>query len=237
AEDRELALFDRGRERVGHDRLEHVALDLVGEPLLDDRHGRLALAEPGDRGPLDVRLRDGGEGFFDVFRRHLDLEGGARGGFFFRCENGHRAGILLRSRRPQGRSGTRRVGGRGPDRTGSDRGGRSKRYAPSTSRRPHPKTACGTSPPAYAPQVWSTVRATAPRSSAASVRSTSPASSGSADHNRATAPATCGAAADVPESPPAYAPPRAHDRRDTPGATRSAFRRFEPSARTGPMLE
>ena len=68
------------------------------------------------------------------------------------------------------------------------------------SRRPHPKTGFGTSEPEKDPQSTSLVSGTAERSRRSSVASTSPRSLGTADQISAIAPATCGAAADVPEN-------------------------------------
>src|SRR5712691_8979850 len=68
-----------------------------------------------------------------------------------------------------------------------------------------------------------------------SVRSISPIRLGSADHNKATAPTTCGPAIEVPLSA-AYPPPGTDESTPTPGATISGFMRPEPSAVTGPRL-
>ena len=65
------------------------------------------------------------------------------------------------------------------------------------------------------------------------VAAVSRASGGRADHNRATTPATCGAAIEVPLRA-AYALPGIDERTLAPGATTSGFRRPEPSAVTGP---
>jgi hypothetical protein len=60
---------------------------------------------------------------------------------------------------------------------------------------------------------------------------------GNADQSRATTPATCGAAIDVPlRFPNEVSLELSAERTLTPGATTSGFTRFEPSAVTGPRL-
>src|SRR5205823_5216633 len=70
--------------------------------------------------------------------------------------------------------------------------------AASTSMRPNPNTLFGTCVAVSPAQPCALVNGTAVRSSTDSVSSTLPRNSGYADHNKATAPATCGAAIEVP---------------------------------------
>jgi len=103
--------------------------------------------------------------------------------------------------------------------------------------RPQPKNGFGTSSPEYPPQNDVRRSGTAPISSSCSVRSTSPSRSGAADHRSAIAPATWGAAPEVPLKDEVYPLPGAAVRSETPGAVRSGLMRSDPSAATGPTLE
>jgi hypothetical protein len=68
--------------------------------------------------------------------------------------------------------------------------------------RPQPKELLGTEVGMSSPQLWAVVRPTALAMTISSIRRTSPARSGSAEISRATSPATCGPAIDVPERAP-----------------------------------
>src|SRR5512132_2085367 len=104
------------------------------------------------------------------------------------------------------------------------------------SMRPQPNTALGTAEPGKDPQSCNDVSGVAVCRRMSTDSPGCARKSGTADQSSATAPATCGLAAEVPENV-WYPLGRADVRTRTPGATTSGFSRLEPSRVTGPRLE
>jgi hypothetical protein len=89
AEHGELALLDRGGERLGDDAFEHVLPDLLGKALLHDRLRSVPLAKSGQRGLLRIGARDAAARLFRLLRRDLDLENRQGRRLFLSLQNRH----------------------------------------------------------------------------------------------------------------------------------------------------